>query len=440
MQLKNKISLSDYQYKRDVEGRIFISELSSIEVHILKELINQSTKFTLFELSESAEVDIESIEPIIDKFSQIGLVLRQNHNIFVNKDIRKYFELHIHKFDNGFRPGFDFVRNLLNKIPVSALPVWYDTPRTSDNIFESILEKYAHTPKLYAEYLKGLTFQTPVIANILRDVLQSPEFEVPATVLQQKYNLSKEKFHEYVLLLEFHLALISTFKEENGNWIEVITPIHEWRQLLKLEQQKTPRVVPTEKVQPLDEREFAFFLNLQALIADLKKAPLTEDSREKALIEKALVLGLVEKNDDLLTLVPEADEFTQLPFQEQIFILYKRSVEVLQDRWNSTFGPIERTIREIQKRLHKLPHSQWFFFEDFAESLFMPIGNQPPVCLKSTGKKWAYTVPKYTQTEKEFVYSLISELLFQTGLVNCGYAEEKRCFMITSFGHVSLSE
>ncbi|MBS0656031.1 MAG: hypothetical protein JSR46_09655, partial [Verrucomicrobia bacterium] len=166
MQIKNKISLNDYPYKRDIEGRIFISELTSEDILILKELINLSTKFTLFELSESADIDLKTVEQAVDKYSKIGLALRQNQNVFVDKELRKYFELHIHKFFTSFNPDFHFIKALLHRVPLAVLPRWYDIPKSSDTIFDSILDKCALTPKLYEQYLEEIVFEEPVMNAI----------------------------------------------------------------------------------------------------------------------------------------------------------------------------------------------------------------------------------------------------------------------------------
>lgn len=431
MHTKNKISLSDYQYKRDIEGRIFISNLSPEEVHILKELINLPSKFTLLELSESAEVDQTIVKQTIDKCSQIGLAYHQNQHVFVDKEIRKHFELHVHKFYNGFTPDFYFIRTLLHRVPMSLLPRWYDIPKTSDTIFDSILEKWALTPKLYEQYLQELTFDDRTMNAILQDVLTSPDLQIPAATLRERYSLTKEKYHEYVLLLEFHLALVSSFSKIESQWVEILTPIHEWKDFLQ--QQRNVIPLPMQNsgdVNPLYDSDFGFFSELQTFLSGT-------DTQCAAIAEKATLLGLFE-NQELLK--AEAAEFMQLPFHEQVFLLYRKSIEALQDRWNSTFGPIERTIREVQKALRKLPVGEWFVFDEFSRGLLLPIGNQEPIRLKVVGKRWRYTLPCYAEKEREFVHSVIFDLLFPTGIVACGHLNDKLCFKVTSFGQVTISE
>ncbi|MBS0655731.1 MAG: hypothetical protein JSR46_08135, partial [Verrucomicrobia bacterium] len=262
---------------------------------------------------------------------------------------------------------------------------------------------------------------------ILQDVFHSPDLQLPAAELRERYSLTKEKFQEYILLFEFNLALISSYELVGSDWIEILTPIHEWRDFLQQQRKVKPcPIVNGPDVAPLYQHEFGFLLEMQAL----------QTGSLPQVFEKAELLGLIEQQQ----ITQEADEFRKLPFQEQIFLLYRRSVEELQDRWNKTFGPIERTIREIQKRLCKLPVNEWFFVDEFTKGLLMPIGNQEPIRLKHVGKKWRYVLPIYSEDTLRFVTSVIFELLFPAGIVSCGHLDNRLCFKITSFGQVTLSE
>ncbi len=70
--------------------------------------------------------------------------------LFVDKDVRKYFEAKVEKFDEDFQPNLDFLQSILNKVSIHTLPLWYPIPRSTDNIFASIIETYFSTPKIYS--------------------------------------------------------------------------------------------------------------------------------------------------------------------------------------------------------------------------------------------------------------------------------------------------
>ena len=40
----------------------------------------------------------------------------------------------------------EFIQLLLRKVPIDILPTWYPIPRTSNSIFDSLIEKYMKTP------------------------------------------------------------------------------------------------------------------------------------------------------------------------------------------------------------------------------------------------------------------------------------------------------
>src|SRR5690606_655670 len=102
----------------------------------------------------------------------------EGDTIFVDKDKRKYFEIQISRFDEDFVPGMEFVQGLLKKVPIQVLPLWYATPRTSNNIFESIIEKYLLTPQIYQRYLSELSLGDPLFTSIMRDLFVSADLKL----------------------------------------------------------------------------------------------------------------------------------------------------------------------------------------------------------------------------------------------------------------------
>ena len=124
------------------------------------------------DLEDCLECDQSTLKSALDTFSRIGLTMRQADLLFIDKELRKYFEFHIAKFSDNFEPSFESLQGLLNKVPISVLPTWYSIPRTSDNIFASIVEKYLITPKVYESYLHELTFDDPIINKLLPTCFQ----------------------------------------------------------------------------------------------------------------------------------------------------------------------------------------------------------------------------------------------------------------------------
>ena len=167
---KNKISLEDYDFKHDIENRLLMSQFSSHDLEVLEEILYSSIKIPVRKISKSVDLDEDELFPILEKLSKTGLFTFEGDSIVVDKEMRKYFEAQILKFDPDFKPGMEFLQSILRKVPIHVLPIWYSIPRTSNNIFESLVEKYLLTPQIFQRYLMELSFPDPILAGIVHEV------------------------------------------------------------------------------------------------------------------------------------------------------------------------------------------------------------------------------------------------------------------------------
>lgn len=388
---KNKVNLADYQFKKDIANRLFLSSLSPHDVNILQELLYLPSKIDFAELIENVEESKSEVLSALDKFSKIGLVVQQRETLFVDKELRKYFEFHIAKFKGTNEPSFEFLQGLLNRVPISVLPVWYSIPRTSDNIFSSLVEKHLFTPKIYEQYLKELTFSDPILKLIIQDVFESPTLCQTASELRKRYNIAKEKFQEYVLLLEFHFVLVSSFLD----WDEVLTPFYEWADYLRFVKHHAPKPVKADQVLCQNDIEFAY----------LKSLPQSK-----------------------------------LSFQELALHHFRKTIDEWQSVWAETINSIDKSVFEVEKSLRTIPEGQWILFDDFLKSMTATVGSQSPVHLARVGKRWHYLRPKYTEKERAFIQKVVLELLYEVGITQIGTYKSQPVFKITSFGRIALGE
>jgi predicted transcriptional regulator len=229
---KNKIKLSDYNYKRDIENRLLMSHFTAFDVEVLEEILHSNLKISMLELAEFLEADTLDLLPTLEKLSKTGLLAIKGDTIEVDKEMRKYYDFQIRKFDNDFKPGMEFLQGLLQKVPINILPLWYALPKTADNIFESIVDKFLHTPRVYQRYLAELNFEDLIAQGIIDDLFKSPNLKLLATDIRKKYNLSLEKFEEYLLHLEFNFVCCLSYNEMDGYWTEVVIPFYEWKTYL----------------------------------------------------------------------------------------------------------------------------------------------------------------------------------------------------------------
>ncbi len=199
---KNKINLADYNSQQDIENRILMSDFSTLDIEALEEILYSPLKISFKKLVRTVGCSEQDLHNTIKKLSSTGLVTIQDDAILVDKEKRKYFEFQIHRFDPQFKPDMEFLQGILRKVPIHLLPSWYSIPRTSNNIFESIVEKYLLTPHIFQRYLMELNFGDQTLNAIMNDVFTAPDFKVSSSDLISKYNLKRADFEEMLLILE----------------------------------------------------------------------------------------------------------------------------------------------------------------------------------------------------------------------------------------------
>jgi hypothetical protein len=442
---KAKISLADYSYRRDIEIRILISQLSIFEVNVLQEIIHHSLNISIELLAKDLGITIDLLSPILDKLGSIKLFKRQGLNLIVDKEMRKYLEFQIEKFDDNFEPDLEFIQNFLNRVPIHVLPLWYSIPRSSDNIFESIIEKYFLTPKIYLLYLNELQFDNPILDAIIKDVYHAPDFKMTAAELMAKYSLTRECFEEYLLLLEYHFACCLSYNKTDDYWQEIVTPFSELREFLQFEVQTKP--IPIQgTVKSAYYTNFNFIHDLIALlqvclskkisIKDVKNLHAQSSSQRENILSKLVQIGFANQyaNGQLIA-TEKGKAWLSKPFPEQIANLASDPLNKLSNA--SEFSTLwnVRNLHLIEKNLRRLAPNEWVEFQDFLKGFIAPIGDKEPIFLKNKGKKWKYALPTYTNHEKQFIQSVIMERLAELGIVDTGLYQGEPCFCLTSFGN-----
>ncbi len=419
---KNKISLIDYNYKRDIENRLLLSDFSVVEVSVLEEILFSPIKTPIRKMGKNLDIGEETLIPILEKFSTTGLLHIEDDSVVVDKEMRKYFEAEIEKFNEDFIPGMEFLQNLLKKVPIHVLPLWYSIPRTSNNIFASLVEKYLLTPQIFQRYLLELNFSDPAIVAIAQDVFRAPDFKIPTKKLVQKYGISKEQLEEYILLLEFHFVCCSGYQKNDNAWEAVVTPFQEWRDYLTFLKTTTPSPLSDpSKVVRFRPHDFSFVEDMTSVIQAIRlQEPISDPQYLKQIQDKIELLNLKD---------PEiAKEFLEMRLENKALYLYRHP----QNKISSAPVP-EKVMREAEKSIGRVLHCGWVLYDDFFKGVMAPLG-EFPVMLKKCGKCWKYAIPEYTPEEKTALHATIFEWLFEAGITAIGTYEGQDCFMVTPFG------
>ncbi len=449
---KNRINLSDYPYEKDIKNRLLMADLTVFEVDVIHEILHSSIKIEIEQLAESLNTSPKKLVPVLEKLSKMKLLKVLDQQIEVNKEMRKYFESEIIKYDDEFQADMEFLKGLLNKVPIHVLPQWYPIPKTSDDIFLSIIEKFFHTPKLYQRYLDDLTFDDPILREIMNEVFASPDLKVQCKSLLKKYSLTREKLEEYLLLLEFNLACCLSYSMVDDKWEEVITPFYEWKKYLQFERDTHPVTIKdTENIVRTHPEDFGFVQDMTRILLAAQDKMITlvnnelspENVKEflpevefnklppyyiKKVIETLVKLKFLDIENNILETLDSANDWIKKPILEQAMLLYRFSGSHIQDK----------DIRSTEKSLKKVLKMGWIYFDDFIAGFTAPIGEVQPVSLQCTGKRWKYVLPKYSKGDINLIKTTIFERLFQSGMVCTGMHDGKACFMVTPFGKNTL--
>lgn len=455
---KNKINLSDYDYIKDLDNRLLMSEFSTLDLEILEEILYSPLVLSASQLAKNLNLTKEQILPTLQKLTKVQLLDLNSDAIFVDKEVRKYYEAQIIKFDEDFKPNMEFLQGLLKKVPIHILPLWYNIPKTADNIFDSIIEKYLLTPHIFQRYVEDLHFPDPVLSKIVEDVFHAPDFEISSRELTEKYGLSHKQFEEYILYLEFHLICCLSYKKVHHACQEIVTPFYEWRQYLRFLRDTQPESIQSiNQIKRKKETDFAYIEDLTSLLLYVKKHPLPlsltqgkyqlrPESKEalakvnkdlnteewSELIQKLLLLNMADVVDNRLYVLDIANQWLGRTLENRALTFYRYPLNYIQFPEKATFS--EKSIREAEKSILRILDSGWVYFDDLIKAAIANLHDKKSVQLTRIGKHWKYQLPAYSEEDIAFLKTILFKWLYELGIIAYGTHAGKDCLRVTSFG------
>jgi len=464
---KNKISLADYNYQRDIENRLLMAQFSTLDLDILEEILYSSLTLPLRKLCKNIDVDEEKVLPILQKLSKTGLFIIEGDVIHVDKEMRKYYESQILKFDEEFKPGMEFLQSLLRKVPIHVLPTWYSIPRTSNNIFDSIVEKYLLTPQIFQRYLMELNFNDPTLTGIIHDVYNSAELKVFSRDLIEKYGLTREQFEEYMLHLEFNFVCCLGYNRGTDVWKEVVTPFYEWAEYLRfLKTTELESIQNPSQIKRLRPHDFSFIQEMSVILNLAKKQPIVLVSSKEGvylpqkttlatilskceglqendpnldhyldrLISKLRMIKLADIVDGRLYALEAANDWLDMRLENRASYVYRHPLNRLVSEEIPAYLCTERNIREAEKSILRVLNSGWVYFDEFVKGTLVMLGEGSTIVLKRLGKTWKYALPEYTDEEILLLKATVLDWLYELGIVAIGTFNGRECFCVTPFG------
>ncbi len=110
---------------------------------------------------------------------------------------------------------------VLKRIPISVLPNWYSFPRSTDHIFDSIIEKYMMTPKVYRRHLLDLISMMRSLILLWQDVFAvktlpyAPRLCETSTIYLES---SSKSICCYSSLILFAISAIDAINDNGKKW------------------------------------------------------------------------------------------------------------------------------------------------------------------------------------------------------------------------------
>ncbi|MDN3506396.1 MAG: hypothetical protein P0S96_04115 [Simkaniaceae bacterium] len=446
---KNKIELKEYDYSKDVQNRVLMAQFSPLDIEVLEEILYSSIRIPLSVLQSNLDLESDELFPILECFAKTGLLTLASDHVLVDKEMRKYYEFQVLKFEEDFKPGMDYLQGLLRKVPIHILPTWYSISRTSNNIFESIVEKYLETPQNFQRYLMDLYFSDPVQKGIMNAIYQSPHYEVDAKDIIKKFELTQEAFEEHMLHLEFSFVGCVKYVKEKNSFKQVITPFEEWKQYLCHVRDTEPcSMIDEDQVERLKESDFGCIEEMSTLLELANNGTISEDLLPKMqkkypdfgaqdfsyYVEKFCQLNLADQNGKEIVCSSDASTLLEMDLVDRALFLYRHPLNTL----NAPNLPRElcnsRLIREAEKSLSRAAQAGWVYLDDFIKGIFIPLREEHLIKLVCHGRTWKYRLPEYSNEEITFFKAIIQNWLLEVGITAIGTVNGRECFTLTPLG------
>ena len=455
-----KVVLEDLDFQQLLELRLAMEKLSVAEMAVLEEILYSPLKVSLEELGENTDTPLEEMNAIILALAPLNLFVCSGNTLLVDKERRRIFEIFVEKFLDGFEPGLEYFKEILKLAPIHSTVAWFHISRTSNNIFNSIVDKHFKSPKMYQRYIKETLMENSLCKDMYQMVEQA-EGKILAKTLKEQFSLSDEELEEKILFLEFHYLLTSCYEEKNGKYEKYVTQFSEWRKHQKhCGNSFSTSTLSEKEVECFAAEEFSFIKDMSLLLELCEKEELKIKYNQKQelffleramdppkgfscttpfylarVINKNLLLGLIVIEEDALRQTSPAKKWLETPIKQRTMITFKHPHNSLSHKSDFSFGRHDRNIIEVQKALSRVKRDTWILFEEFVNDHLYTANLLKQPELTKVGRDWEYSLPDYDKQEISFIKTVVLDWLFESGMIIPGKYAGKECFRVTSLGY-----
>jgi hypothetical protein len=405
-------------------------------------------------MAETLEIAQPLLINTLQYLSSTGLLTLDGEHGEVDKEVRKYFDAQIEKFEEDFKPGVEYWMGLLRNVPIHLLLSWYAIPRSSNNIFASIIERYLETPQVYYRYVQDFTSTYPALAPLIKDLFSSPDLRLSRRLVMDHYHMTALQFEEAALFLEFNLIACWRYQKVDGVWEEILTPFQEWSDHLEfLRKTQAQPILEEEEIVPFRPQPFSFVQDLSALLKQIKSKPISpsstdlffnllkldkENEKHKTYLAKLLtkleLLKFVDIVDGEFRCHQGAETWLGLREEDRALFLYRHTNNRLISPYLKEAQPIDKRVREAEKSILRVLMAGWVSAEDVVAGALVHFGDEPMLVLQKIGRHWSYTRPRYTPEQANLLHAVLEDWLFEIGAVAIASYGDVLCLKATEFG------
>lgn len=444
---KHQVNIMDYDYLRDVNNRIFLSSLSTFDVFVLDAILYSPLHTSLealkeYLLNQDKSVNEKQLQATLAKLQKIHLLTITSDNMIqVNKELRKYFEINIQRFEQKDVPGISLVKELFRLLPTHLLMQWYDVSNFSNNIFSSIIERYLSQAHFYMTHLTNVQGDNFLYKKILDIVFSAPDFCVNLSFLQEELGLSEQDLQASLLHLEYNLACVLSYRQSSQNsYIAIVTPFAEWRKYLfatSCQPMKELQEPPQENSSTY-LKDFSDFVSEASRGQCLDKVQQLSHSGDLALlpshVKVAQRLGLIKIEENTIQLTRSGALWSEKELAEKQTLLFQHMhfCCLNNSEWHSIY--INSTFEITKKVLLTLPASIWFSLSELINSIVPLCKRGSSATLVREHQQWQYTLPNYPESFYKFLTLMIKLHFFHSGMIKTAVMNHQEIFCVTPLG------
>lgn len=446
---KNRINIEDYNYDQDVQTRLILATFSPLDFDVLEEILFNTLTIDIASLSRELETPLDPLFSSLSKIASSGLITYDKESIFVVKELRKYFETEMQRYVSAFTPCMRYIKKLLHKAPIHVLPVWYQLPRLSNDIFSALNEKYFKTPTLYLRYLKDLDLGNENLQLIATSLLESPTYSLTFSELKDKHGLTDKEIEEYAIHLELNFVCSYTCTYDGALWNKQLVLLREINQFLSSQRS----LARTDLKLQEEAEEFSFVNDMSTLLNKIKMSQLpnvtstesttlkcryksldiTEKKYNDWLLSKLYQVELLSSIGTETVITDDGVEWLQLEPKEQSLYVYKHPCNVYLQYSNPRLSTT-RNIREVEKSAKNLSSVHWSSLEEFISSVKAQISDSSTSQLKLVGKNYEYSMPEYSEEERGFFKEVLLHSLYESSIIRLLENNGTTYIQLTSLG------